>query len=95
MLDTRTRLTQVKIVDNRTTQALLQGIVEMWIRPYGHPRVIETDQEGGLINDQAKHDLSMLGTELKEKGVNANARMVETKAQRHPATDVPPSKSSG
>ena len=77
MLDTCTRLTQVKIVGNRTTQALLQGIAEMWIRPYGPPRVIETDQEGGLINDQAKHYLSMLGADLKEKGVNAHARMVE------------------
>ena len=49
----------------------------MWVRPYGPPRVIESDQEGGLVNDEAKTYLAHIGTELKEKGVNAHARMVE------------------
>ena len=65
MLDTCTRLTQVNRVGNRTTLALLQGIDEVWVRPYGPPRVIETDQAGGLINEQAEHYLSQLGVEMK------------------------------
>ena len=77
MLDTCTRLTQAKIVESKTTAALLEGISEMWIRPYGPPKVIESDQEGGLITEEAKRFLGMMGIELKEKGVNAHARMVE------------------
>eukprot|EP00975_Prorocentrum_lima_P069637 12927503-Prorocentrum_lima.AAC.1 len=48
-----------------------------WIRPFGPPRIIESDQEGGSISDEAKVFLSRAGTTLKEKGIGAHARMVE------------------
>ena len=39
--------------------------------------MIESDQESGLISEEAKLYLQRVGTELKEKGVNAHARLVE------------------
>ena len=38
----------------------------------------EKTKKEAFINEQAKHYLGLLGTELKEKGVNAHARMVAT-----------------
>eukprot|EP00975_Prorocentrum_lima_P035760 7519331-Prorocentrum_lima.AAC.1 len=49
----------------------------MWIQPFGAPRVIESDQEGGLILDEAKCFLGQVGTASVENGGGANARVVE------------------
>eukprot|EP00975_Prorocentrum_lima_P047746 9982543-Prorocentrum_lima.AAC.1 len=42
---------------------------EMCIRD--SPKVIETDQEGGIITETAKQIFSGLGIQLKEKGVGS------------------------
>ena len=62
---------------SKTTPALLTGIDQIWIRPYGAPDIIESDQESGLVNDEAKVYFSSVGVELKLKGVNAHVRMLE------------------
>eukprot|EP00975_Prorocentrum_lima_P055386 11617251-Prorocentrum_lima.AAC.1 len=62
---------------NRTSEALLRGLEEIGINPFGPPQVTETDQEGGLITEGAKTWLSQMGTELKKKGVGSHADMVE------------------
>jgi hypothetical protein len=49
----------------------------IWIRQYGPPEIIESDQESGLINDEAKVYFSRVGSELKLKGVGAHVRMLE------------------
>ena len=49
----------------------------MWIRPYGPPTKLESDQEGGLTTDTAKIYLGRLGTELVLKGVGAHTRMLD------------------
>eukprot|EP00975_Prorocentrum_lima_P042970 9022343-Prorocentrum_lima.AAC.1 len=49
----------------------------MWLTPFGPPRVIETDQERGLISEEGKAFLSQIGTELKERGVGSPANMAE------------------
>eukprot|EP00975_Prorocentrum_lima_P002542 559279-Prorocentrum_lima.AAC.1 len=35
----------------------LRGLPYIWIHPFGPPQVIETDQEGGLISEEAKNCL--------------------------------------
>eukprot|EP00975_Prorocentrum_lima_P030871 6480003-Prorocentrum_lima.AAC.1 len=48
----------------------------MWIRPVGPPRIIESDQEGGLLSEEEILFRSGVGTTLKEKGF-AHAQMLE------------------
>eukprot|EP00975_Prorocentrum_lima_P039509 8301960-Prorocentrum_lima.AAC.1 len=67
--------TQARIVNDRTTHSILQALQEIWIRPFGPPRIMECDQGGGLISDEAKVLLSRVGTTLGEKGVGPHARM--------------------
>eukprot|EP00975_Prorocentrum_lima_P069189 12924823-Prorocentrum_lima.AAC.1 len=54
MVDTRTRYTHAYLVKDLTTNSILQGLQEVRIRPFGPPRIIESDQEGGLISEEAK-----------------------------------------
>jgi len=77
MLDAATRLAAAAILSNRSTPEILQSLDKIWIRPYGAPTVIETDQEGGLISDEAKVHFGRIGTELKVKGVDAHVQMAE------------------
>lgn len=77
MIDACTRLTQAQILDEKTSEAILQGMEYLWIRPYGPPAKIESDQESGLITEEAKVYLLRLGIELVEKGVGAHVRMLE------------------
>ena len=72
-----TRLSQACWLPNKTTKALLEGIDTIWIRPYGAMDILESDQESGLINDEAKVYFARLGVNLKLKGVNAHVKMLE------------------
>ena len=78
MIDTTTRYTQARILDARTSAALLHGIETLWIWPFGAPKFLETDQESGLITEEAKVYFARLGTQLVEKGVGSYVRMLET-----------------
>ena len=61
---------------HKTATAGIAGIDEMWVRPSGPPRIIESDQAGGLNTEEAKMNLAALDAGLMEKGVNVHARMV-------------------
>eukprot|EP00975_Prorocentrum_lima_P067862 12917417-Prorocentrum_lima.AAC.1 len=37
-IDTCTRYTQAKVVTHRTTKALLRGLQDLWLTPFGPPR---------------------------------------------------------
>ena len=52
-------------------------MIDMWFKPYGPPKVIETDQEGGMVNVESKKLLSQFSTHIKERGVGSHATMVE------------------
>ena len=58
-------LAQVNLVDSRTTAAIIEGIREMWIRPYGPPRLTEPYQAEAWP-PEAKRCMSMLGASLGE-----------------------------
>ena len=40
-----------------------------WVRPFGPPDVLETDQESGLISEETKVYLSRIGTKLQERAL--------------------------
>jgi len=73
-----TRLSQAARVRQKTTEELCKHIEYMWTRPYGPPALIESDQEYGLVSEEAKLFLQRAGTELKDRGVNAHTRMLES-----------------
>ena len=72
-----TRLSQGDWLDSKETHSLLNTFDRIWVRPYGPPEIVESDQESGLINDEAKVYFSRIGSELKLKGVGAHVRMLE------------------
>ena len=77
IIDCATRLTQAQIIPNRETMTLVNGADELWFRAYGYPRVIETDQESGLLSTRAKEWCQNRNIELRERPKNAHAQMVE------------------
>jgi len=77
VIDCCNRLSQACILPNKTTHELIRSFELLWVRPYGPPLTIESDQESGLVCDEAKMYFSRLGTELKIKGVDAHAKMAE------------------
>jgi hypothetical protein len=77
LLDAFTRLSQGDWLKSKETHELLCTFDRIWVRPYGPPEIIESDQESGLINDEAKVYFSRIGSELKLKGVGAHVRMLE------------------
>ena len=81
-----TRLTQSKFVTDRHTSTLLKGIQDMWIRPYGAPRVLESDQEGAFRSDNLRTWLERAGTTLSLKPKNTH--LDGGKAPRHPKTTL-------
>ena len=72
-----TRLTQAKLVTDRHTGTLLKCIQDMWIRPYGAPRVLESVQEGAFRSDILTSWLQRAGTTLTLKPKNTHTWMVE------------------
>ena len=66
------RLSQGGRLKSKATHELLCTFDRIWVRPYGPPEIIESDQESGLINDEAKVYFSRIGSELKLKGVGAS-----------------------
>ena len=77
LIDVCIRLAQAGILRSKDTSSIVMGIYNKWICPYGPMRILESDQEGGLVSEEAKVWLSRMGTTLKEKGVGAHVRMLE------------------
>ena len=74
---TCTRLTAAYILENKTVQSLIHAFEITWVRPYGNPQYLESDQEGAWNSDEGRVYLSRLGIELDLKGVDAHAKMLE------------------
>jgi len=57
-----TRLSQGDWLESKETHSLLITFDRIWIRPYGPPEIIESDQESGFINDEAEVYFSRIGS---------------------------------
>ena len=77
ILDCATRLSQAAIIKDKTEESLMNSVTKIWINPYGPPRILETDQESGLISYRTKTYLQAMGTTLVERPKNSHAQMVE------------------
>jgi len=77
IIDAATKLSQAAIVPNKSAAVLLASFDAIWVRPYGAPKILESDQESGLLADEVRVYLGRIGTEVRFKGVDAHAKMAE------------------
>ena len=77
LIDAAFRFAQARELSAKDTWSLLRTLWDIWIRPYGPPEELETDQESGLISAESKRYLQRIGTTLKEKGVGSHVKMLE------------------
>ena len=54
LIDCCCRLSQATILSTKTTQELNRTFEMAWVRPYGPPTNLESDQESGLVTDEAE-----------------------------------------
>ena len=71
---------QGRIVPSRDTAVVLPAITSLWIRQYGPPTFIVSDQEGALFSDEGAIWASRWGIELRAKLKGAHAYIVERRS---------------
>ena len=67
MIDVATRLSQAAIIKDKTEESILASATQIWFNPYGPPRILETDQESGLICHEAKTYCQVMGTQAQPR----------------------------
>ena len=77
MIDTCTRWSQAVTVEDPSSETLLEGVKTMWCRPYGNPKIIETDQESGLTSIAAKTWFSEQEIQVVERAKHSHPYLVE------------------
>ena len=68
---------QGEMVKDREPKTVLAAIDHFWIRVYGPPEVIVSDQEGALFPDEGAIWASRWSIELKSKPKGAHAHIIE------------------
>ena len=71
------RWAQGDLVKDRESKTVLAAIDHFWIRVYGPPKVITSDQEGALFSDEGAIWASRWSIELKSKPKGAHAHVIE------------------
>ena len=77
MIDCAIRLSDGCEIQNKETATLLDAYVESWYKRNGPFKVLTSDGELGLNNDEAKAELKRLGTELRIRAPGQHARTIE------------------
>lgn len=77
LIDSCIRWTRAGFIADKESGTLMRSLYKLWLSLYGGPRVLESDQESGLITDAAKQMLQRWNTQLVQKGVNEHVRMLE------------------
>ena len=73
-IDEATRFTLAGLIPDRTPQSILDWLMTSWVRYFGPPRTILSDQEGALCSDEAaiwceRHNIEL---RLRPKGSHAS-----------------------
>eukprot|EP00435_Cladocopium_sp_Y103_P051132 s594_g15.t1 len=66
-IDSCTRWTSVSLLPNREPSSIIDGFANCWVRLFGPPTCILSDQEGGLITD-------LVGDWMDRRGIQVNFR---------------------
>ena len=65
------------ILPGKTVSHILGGIVQIWFRMYGPPKVIISDHEGALLSEEASIWAERWSTSIRPKPVGSHAQIVE------------------
>ena len=71
------RWAQGQIISGRESHTVLSAIGHFWIRQYGPPNYIVSDQEGALFSDEGAIWASRWKIELKSKAKGSHAHIIE------------------
>ena len=76
-IDACTRWTSVHMLPNREPSSIVDGFAACWLRLFGPPATVLSDQEGGLISDLACEWFDRRGIQLTLRAREQHAGMVE------------------
>ena len=76
-IDACTRWSAVAILPNRESHSILSGFCSSWLRIFGPPQNVLTDQEGGLVRDEVAEWFSNKDIQLSYRAKNQHCTMVE------------------
>ena len=65
------------VIANRESASILEGFCEAWLRLFGPPETVLSDQEGGLIPDDIGQWFSNKGIQFEFRARNQHSSMVE------------------
>ena len=68
ILDDCTRYKQCGEVDGKDGRTLLRALLYLWMRIFGPPRTLVSDQEGGIMSDLAGRELERFSIVRRPKG---------------------------
>eukprot|EP00971_Amphidinium_carterae_P023726 468002-Amphidinium_carterae.1 len=81
VIDEATRFTQARFLEATDDTSTMSALLDIWIRPFGPPSILRSDQESGLKSD-------WIGTQLGRHGINRillPERMHASVVERHHA----------
>eukprot|EP00434_Breviolum_minutum_P026800 symbB.v1.2.023686.t2/scaffold2188.1/size86315/1 len=76
-IDACIRWSAVAILPNRESSSILAGFCNSWLRIYGPPQHVLTDQEGGLVRDEVAEWFANKGIQLSFRAKSQHCTMVE------------------
>ncbi|CAJ1455509.1 unnamed protein product [Effrenium voratum] len=77
MVDMTTRWTAAEVIPNRTADSTLAAMDNCWIRFFGPPQTLMSDQEGALATDYAAEQMSRRGINLQLVAKEQHCGVVE------------------
>jgi hypothetical protein len=77
LIDEATRWECAEILKGKETEHLIRFITDRWIRVFGSPKLIISDQEGGLFSEESSIWAERTGFSIRPKPVNSHAALIE------------------
>ena len=72
-----TRWCCADVIASKDSEQILRFISDRWLRIYGSPKLIVSDQEGGLFSEESSIFAERMGFALRPKPIGSHAAMVE------------------
>ena len=77
MIDEAIRFTMCELIPNKQTSTIIDAVTNSWFRHFGPPQLIVSDQEGGLVSEDAAIWSERWGTSFRFKPKGSHASVVE------------------
>ena len=77
IIDEAIRFTMCELIPNKQTTTIIDAVTNTWFKHFGPPQLIVSDQEGGLISEDAAIWAERWGTSFRFKPKGSHATVVE------------------